>query len=114
MGDNRQPAIDGIAPSCGRWVWEGWARAAEALCHPWLGVACRGASSGVGSARGAVATQLQPPMAALGCPAEVAEAILGHLLPGVQGTYNRHHYDGERRDWLTRLDARLSALAAGR
>ena len=51
-------------------------------------------------------------LAALGCPAEVAEALLGHLLPGVQGTYNRHAYDVERRLWLARLASRLEQLAA--
>ncbi len=51
-------------------------------------------------------------LAALGCPAEVAEAILGHMLPGVQGTYNRHAYDAERRVWLQRLADRLEVLAA--
>ena len=50
-------------------------------------------------------------LAALGCPAEVAEVLLGHLLPGVQGTYNRHAYDAERRVWLTRLADRLEQLA---
>ena len=39
-------------------------------------------------------------LAALGCPAEVAEAILGHLAPGVQAVYNRHGYDEQRRQWL--------------
>jgi len=42
-------------------------------------------------------------LAALGCPHEVAEAVLGHLLPGVAGVYNRHRYDKEKREWLTRL-----------
>ncbi len=51
-------------------------------------------------------------LAAMGCPAEVAEAILGHLPPGVQGVYNRHQYDGERLAWLTKLAARLESLAA--
>lgn len=51
-------------------------------------------------------------LAALGCPAEVAEAILGHMQPGIQATYNRHGYDAERRAWLTRLDARLQELSA--
>jgi integrase len=50
-------------------------------------------------------------LAAMGCPAEVAEAILGHMLPGVQGTYNRHTWDAERRLWLTRLADRLETLA---
>lgn len=42
-------------------------------------------------------------LAKLGCPNEVAEAILGHMQTGVKGTYNRHTYDAERRVWLTRL-----------
>lgn len=50
-------------------------------------------------------------LAALGCPAEVAEAILGHIQPGIQGIYNRHGYDAERRLWLTRLSGRLEQLA---
>lgn len=49
-------------------------------------------------------------LAAMGCPREVAEALLGHILPGVEGTYNLHRYDAERREWLTRLDARLEEL----
>ena len=49
-------------------------------------------------------------LAALGCPVEVAEAILGHQLPGMQAIYNRHHYDAERRLWLTRLSERLQLL----
>lgn len=42
-------------------------------------------------------------LAGLGCPREVAEAILGHLAPGVLGIYDRHDYDAERVVWLTRL-----------
>lgn len=57
--------------------------------------------------RRTVRTQL----AIMGCPTEVAESVLGHMLPGVVGVYNRHQYDGERLDWLTRLDARLEELA---
>lgn len=50
-------------------------------------------------------------LAAMGCPNDVAESVLGHMLPGVVGVYNRHSYDAERLDWLTRLDARLEQLA---
>lgn len=50
-------------------------------------------------------------LAALGCPTEVAEAILGHQPPGVQAVYNRHAYDAERRLWLTRLSSRLEDVA---
>lgn len=44
-------------------------------------------------------------LAALGCPDTIAEVILGHQLPGVQGVYNLHRYDRERRHWLTKLSA---------
>ncbi len=47
----------------------------------------------------------------MGCPGEVAEAILGHMQPGVAGTYNRHTYDAERLQWLRALAQRLEALA---
>jgi integrase len=50
-------------------------------------------------------------LARLGCPHEVAEAIIGHVLGGVAGVYNRHRYDKERREWLTRIDAELERLA---
>ncbi len=50
-------------------------------------------------------------LAALGCPVEVAEQLLGHLLPGLQGVYDRHHYDPERRAWLARLDQHLEHCA---
>jgi integrase len=51
-------------------------------------------------------------LAALGCPSEIAEAILGHVAPGVVGIYNRHGYDAERRVWLTRLSQHLETLSA--
>jgi integrase len=50
-------------------------------------------------------------LAALGCPSEIAEAILGHVAPGVVGIYNRHSYDAERRVWLMRLSQHLEGLA---
>ena len=51
-------------------------------------------------------------LASMGCPGEVAESILGHVQPGVQGTYNRHTYDAERRVWLQRWSERLELLIA--
>ncbi|CAN5648734.1 hypothetical protein BH10PSE18_BH10PSE18_14900 [soil metagenome] len=51
-------------------------------------------------------------LAALGCPDSVAEALLGHVQPGIIGVYNRHGYDPERRQWLVALDIKLEALAA--
>jgi len=50
--------------------------------------------------RRTVRTQL----AVLGCPGDVAESVLGHIQPGVEAVYNRHGYDTERLEWLTRLD----------
>ena len=50
-------------------------------------------------------------LAALGCPAEVAESILGHMLPGIQGVYNQHSYDLERVEWLKQLSDYLESLA---
>lgn len=51
-------------------------------------------------------------LAALGCPSEIAEAILGHVQPGVVGTYNRHRYDAERLEWVRRLSDHLETLSA--
>jgi integrase len=51
-------------------------------------------------------------LAAMGCPDSVAEALLGHVQPGIQGTYNRHGYDRERRQWLEKLAVKLESLAA--
>ncbi|KQM68802.1 integrase family protein [Xylophilus sp. Leaf220] len=50
-------------------------------------------------------------LAAMGCPQEVAEAVLGHMPSGIVGVYNLHRYDAERRDWLTRLAERLEQMA---
>lgn len=52
-------------------------------------------------------------LAALDCPDDVAEALLGHMQAGVKGVYNRHGYDKQRRVWLKRLSAHLESLMAG-
>lgn len=49
-------------------------------------------------------------LASLGCPDAVAESVLGHMPTGIQAVYNRHSYDAERREWLTKLDAYLEQL----
>jgi integrase len=53
-------------------------------------------------------------LASMGCPKDIAEAVLGHVLPGVEGVYNKYRYDKERRHWLTLLSGRLEELAATR
>lgn len=50
-------------------------------------------------------------LASLGCPEEIAEAILGHLPKGVVGVYNAYTYDAERQIWLQRLSNYLEGLA---
>jgi integrase len=52
-------------------------------------------------------------LAELGCPREIGEAILGHLPPAIEGTYNLHTYDKERRLWLGKLSKRLHSIQAG-
>ena len=49
-------------------------------------------------------------LARLGCPDDVGEAILGHVISGVAGVYNRHKYDAEKLQWLQRLDELLEAI----
>jgi len=36
----------------------------------------------------------------MGCPSEVAEAILGHSRSGIEGTYDLHKYEHEAGEWL--------------
>jgi integrase len=51
-------------------------------------------------------------LAKLGCPFEVAETILHHVIPGVAGRYNLHKYDAERREWLKVWAGHLDALVS--
>lgn len=50
-------------------------------------------------------------LASMRCPDAVAEAVLGHMQPGIVGVYNLHQYDAERAEWLRRLSDRLEELA---
>jgi integrase len=53
-------------------------------------------------------------LASLGCPEEIAEAILGHMKPGIVGVYNRHSYEKERRYWLSILSEHLEGFSGAR
>ncbi|MFS2023840.1 tyrosine-type recombinase/integrase [Massilia sp. CT11-137] len=57
--------------------------------------------------RRTVRTQL----AALGCPKDAGEVMLGHMLPGVEGVYNQHDYDAEKVVWLTKWSQVLESLS---
>ena len=46
----------------------------------------------------------------LGCPSEVAEAILGHSRKGIEGTYDLHKYESECRVWLQKWADHLDGL----
>lgn len=51
-------------------------------------------------------------LASLGCPNEIGEAIVGHVPPGIVGTYNSFSYDPERTAWLKKLSDYLESLVA--
>lgn len=52
-------------------------------------------------------------LASLGCPMEIAEAILGHMPPGIVGVYNLYDYNPQKVMELTKLDAFYEKLAQG-
>ncbi|MDF0607084.1 integrase family protein [Neisseriaceae bacterium TC5R-5] len=51
-------------------------------------------------------------LSALGCHADVAEAVLGHLPTGIKGVYDRHNYEQERVLWLKKWNEHLLKLQA--
>lgn len=46
----------------------------------------------------------------LGCPSEVAEAVLGHSRKGIEGTYDLHSYEKECKAWLQKWADHLDSL----
>lgn len=50
-------------------------------------------------------------LAKLGCPNEVAEAILGHIRGGIEGTYNLYGYENECKVWLQKWADHMGCLA---
>lgn len=49
-------------------------------------------------------------MSRAGVPSDIAERVLGHVIPGVRGTYDRHAYFDEKRDALEKLAAMLDRI----
>ena len=45
-----------------------------------------------------------------GVPADIGERVLGHVIHGVRGVYDRHSYLDEKRDALTRLAALIETI----
>lgn len=46
----------------------------------------------------------------LGCPSEIAEAVLGHSRKGIEGTYDLHKYEKECGEWLQMWSDHLDGL----
>lgn len=49
-------------------------------------------------------------MARAGVRPDVAERVLGHVIAGVEGVYDRHHYRDEKADALARLATLISTI----
>lgn len=48
----------------------------------------------------------------MGCPNEVAEAMLGHSRSGIEGTYDLHKYEEEVGEWLQKWADYLESLSS--
>ena len=49
-------------------------------------------------------------MSRIGVSPDVGERVVGHIIPGVRGVYDRHQYCGEKRDALQRLAAEVGRI----
>ena len=49
-------------------------------------------------------------MARAGVSSDIAERVLGHVIPGVRGVYDRHSYITEKLDALEKLAALISKI----
>jgi integrase len=49
-------------------------------------------------------------MARAGVRPDISERVLGHAIPGVEGTYDRHSYADEKRDALKKLAAMIERI----
>jgi integrase len=41
---------------------------------------------------------------------DIAERVLGHAIPGVEGIYDRHHYDDQKAEAVERLAGLLETI----
>jgi integrase len=41
---------------------------------------------------------------------DISERVLGHVIPGVEGVYDRHSYDAEKADALVRFAALIGRI----
>src|SRR5262249_59333850 len=81
--------------------------------HPWIERVRRDA--GLINARlHDLRRTLRTGLAELGIPFEVAERVLNHAMPGLQGVYNHHNYLGEKRRALALWAEHVLAIAEER
>jgi integrase len=79
-GGNHKARIDGLAPGVVRWTVHDLRRTSRSL------------------------------MSRAGVQPDVAERVLGHAIPGVRGTYDRHEYLAEKRDALEKLAGLIDSI----
>jgi integrase len=53
-------------------------------------------------------------MSRAGVASDIAERVLGHVIPGVRGVYDRHAYAAEKSDALERLAKLVGGIIAGK
>jgi hypothetical protein len=49
-------------------------------------------------------------MVRAGVRPDISERVLGHVIPGIEGTYDRHSYADEKRDALEKLAAMVESI----
>jgi hypothetical protein len=49
-------------------------------------------------------------MVRAGVRPDISERVLGHVIAGVEGTYDRHSYEDEKRDALEKLAAMIERI----
>lgn len=53
---------------------------------------------------------LRTNLSRLGCPTDIAEAVLGHSKKGIEGTYNLHTYENECAVWLQKWADHMDSI----
>jgi integrase len=51
-------------------------------------------------------------MARAGVRPDISERVLGHVIAGVEGTYDRHSYEDEKREALVKLAAQIERIVS--
>ena len=101
------PLLDRRAPSRGRFVTQ---LRLPVAAHP---MRCIVQRSGVAFRLHDLRRTVRTRLAEMGIPENVAEAVLGHTLPRLIRTYNRHEPVPEMRAALEAWSARLEAIVNG-